>query len=120
MATKVMHSGDAVSVYAIVAPKIKNINVQFILPCGFVLPTFRGKDCDWHVIEGDKDGFVFMDERKKLMIYYTMRGTDKCCASGKWGELGTNNDIDLKIGEVPPKKFSALILVNKSNVQPGV
>ena len=120
MATKTMHSGDRLDVYAIVAPQMKNVNVKFILPCGFVLPTFRGKGCDWHVIEGDGDGFIFADERKRLKTYYTMHGTDKCCASGKWGELGTDHDVDLKLGDVPPQEFINSILVSKSDMQPGV
>jgi len=120
MVTKIMHSGDRLDVYAIVAPMVNNVNLQFILPRGFALPTFRGKGCDWHVIEGDENGFIFADERKRLKICYTMLGTDKCCASGKWGELGTDHDVDLKLGDVPPQEFRNSILVNKSDVQSGV
>lgn len=120
MAPKTMHSGNILGVYAIIAPKVDNVNVRFILPRGFALPTFRGKSCGWHVIEVDEDGFIFADERKKLKTRYTMRGTDRCCASGKWGELGMDHDVDLKLGDVPPQEFSNSILVNKSNVQPGV
>ena len=120
MANKIMHSGDRLDVYAIVAPKVDNVNLNFVMPRGFILPTFRGQCCDWHVIEGTEDGWVFADERKRLKTYYTMRGTDKCHASGKWGELGMDHDVDLKLGEVPPQEFKNSILVNKSDVQPGV
>ena len=116
MSTIIMHSGEKMKAYAVVAPKLKNINVQFILPCGFILPTFRGKDCDWYVVEADKEGFMLADQRKKLKTYYTMRGTDRCCASGRWGELGVNNDVDLKLGQMPPKEFRDSILVKKSEV----
>lgn len=119
MAVKTRHSGDRLDVYAIVAPMIANVNVKFVLPRGFVLPTFRGKDCDWYVIEGDEDGYIFADERKKIKTLYTMLGTDKCCASGMWGELGTDHDVKLKLGDVPPQDFRNSILVNKSNFQSG-
>ena len=96
MANKIMHSGDRLDVYAIVAPKVDNVNLNFVMLRGFILPTFRGQCCDWHVIEGTEDGWVFADERKRLKTYYTTM--DKKASASKIIDdmaAGNQNYIEL-------------------------
>lgn len=115
MNMKTAKSGDKFGVCVMAFLKHKKENVSFILQKGFPLPTFRGGNCEWNIIEGDEHGFVFHNSKER--IYYTQQGNKKCCATGDWGVLGSEEKIALSVGQDVPTEYSKHILVNKSELK---
>lgn len=107
----ILKTGDVLSEWALVALKAKNRNVEFLLPQGAVIPTFEGKQCDWHVVTFGPNALL-TDMQKKYPIYHTMKGSATCVYPGKWEELGTSNAVHLSIGSIPPMRFVDSILVH--------